>query len=228
MKRENNMPNETSYKSYYVWDHAGKNCSHSYLLPKVLSILGEIKKKKGLNSIFDLGCGNGSVANDLAQKGFTLRGIDASKQGIYQARKAYPKIKLDLGSAYSDLKKKYGQFEVVLSLEVVEHLFDPKLYAKNMFNLVQPGGYAILSTPFHGYFKNLALSITGKWDGHFTVLRVGGHIKFWSVKTLSRLLFEAGFAPDFKFYFVGRVPFLAKSMIVVAQKPIFKESKVKF
>ena len=55
------------------------------------------------------------------------------------------------------------------------------------------GGEMIISTPYHGYLKNLALAITGKFDRHFTVLWDGGHIKFWSVKTLTKLLNEFGF-----------------------------------
>ena len=168
--------------------------------------------------LFDMGCGNGSVAQKLSQAGWKVTGVDASPQGIEQAQKNFPHLYLKLGSAYDDLEAKYGQFPVCLSLEVVEHLYNPRLYAKNLFQLVKTGGTVIVSTPFHGYFKNLAISILNKWDSHFTSLWDGGHIKFWSPKTLSILLREAGFQ-DVHFYYVGRIPFLAKSMIAVALKP---------
>ena len=77
---------------------------------------------------------------------------------------------------------------------------------------------AIISTPYHGYWKNLALAITGKMDAHFTALWDHGHIKFWSMKTLSELLYEAGFV-NIRFERVGRIPPLAKSMIAVAYRP---------
>lgn len=54
-------------------------------------------------------------------------------------------------------------------------------------------------------------------DAHFTALWDGGHIKFWSVETMTALLAEAGFE-DMAFYRVGRISALAKSMIVVARK----------
>jgi 2-polyprenyl-6-hydroxyphenyl methylase/3-demethylubiquinone-9 3-methyltransferase len=76
----------------------------------------------------------------------------------------------------------------------------------------------MISTPYHGYWKNLALAITGKMDRHFTALWDNGHIKFWSMKTLTILLEEAGF-PDVRFKRVGRIPALAKSMIAIARKP---------
>jgi len=107
---------------------------------------------------------------------------------------------------------------VVLSLEVVEHVYDPRRYAATVFSLLEPGGTAIISTPYHGYCKNLAMALSGKMDAHFTALWDHRHIKFWSIKTLSALLCEAGFV-DLRFQRVGRVPVLAKSMIAVARRP---------
>jgi 2-polyprenyl-6-hydroxyphenyl methylase/3-demethylubiquinone-9 3-methyltransferase len=75
----------------------------------------------------------------------------------------------------------------------------------------------VLSTPYHGYLKNLALAVSGKMDAHFTALWDHGHIKFWSRATLATLLREAGFS-RVEFLRVGRIPPLAKSMIAVARK----------
>jgi 2-polyprenyl-6-hydroxyphenyl methylase/3-demethylubiquinone-9 3-methyltransferase len=83
---------------------------------------------------------------------------------------------------------------------------------------LDPGGLAIVSTPYHGYFKNLAMAITGKLDAHFTALWDHGHIKFWSMKTLCSLFSEAGFL-ETRFLRVGRIPIIAKAMIAVARKP---------
>ena len=95
----------------------------------------------------------------------------------------------------------------------------PAVLAACVFDLLEPGGTAVISTPFHGYFKNLVLSLTGKMDGHFTPLWDYGHIKFWSIKTLGQLLGEAGFQ-DVRWVLVGRVPPLAKSMIAIARRPL--------
>ena len=80
------------------------------------------------------------------------------------------------------------------------------------------GGVALITTPYHGYWKNLALALTGTMDDHFTALWTHGHIKFWSRGTLGQLLDEAGFE-NIRFHRVGRIPPLAKSMIAVAEKP---------
>lgn len=55
-------------------------------------------------------------------------------------------------------------------------------------------------------------------DAHFTALWDHGHIKFWSMKTLTLLLEEAGFR-DIRFERLGRIPALAKSMVAVVRKP---------
>ena len=68
-----------------------------------------------------------------------------------------------------------------------------------------------------GILKNLALAVTGKLDNHFTVLWPGGHIKFFSVKTLGTLAAQYGFSVlGWKFY--GRAPWLWRNMICRARK----------
>jgi SAM-dependent methyltransferase len=148
----------------------------------------------------------------------SVTGVDPSTEGIAQANAQYPQLKLEEGSAYDDLAARFGRFPVVTSLEVVEHVYAPRHYAATLFSLLEPGGTAIVSTPYHGYWKNLAMALTGKMDAHFTALWDHGHIKFWSVKTLGELLREAGFV-DIRFERVGRIPALAKSMIAIARKP---------
>ena len=101
---------------------------------------------------------------------------------------------------------------------MVEHVYAPRDYAATLFDLLQPGGTAIVSTPYHGYLKNLALAITGRLDAHFTALWDHGHIKFWSIPSLTTLLSEAGLQ-NIRFHRVGRIPVLAKSMIAVAERP---------
>ena len=153
----------------------------------------------------------------LPKLGYDVTGIDPSEQGVSLAKRFYPSLKIEQGSAYDDLAVQYGRFPAVISLEVVEHVYFPRKYAATLFKLVEEGGTAIISTPYHGYWKNLTLSLTGKMDSHFTALWDHGHIKFWSFRTLRVLLEEAGFQ-EISFRRVGRIPALAKSMVAVARK----------
>ena len=203
----------------YRWDSAALTCAHDYLLPTLLNEMKRLRLGANGGRVFELGCGNGSVANELHQHGWDVSGVDPSREGIAQANLKWPQLKLFEGSAYDDLLTRFGSFPVVTSLEVVEHVYFPRRYASALFSLLEPGGTAIVSTPYHGYWKNLAIALTGQMDAHFTALWDHGHIKFWSIKTLGELLYEAGFV-DIRFKRVGRVPALAKAMIAVARKPI--------
>jgi 2-polyprenyl-6-hydroxyphenyl methylase/3-demethylubiquinone-9 3-methyltransferase len=204
--------------SGYRFTDSALSCAHAYLLPAVRRALAASLAGRADRRIFDLGCGNGAVAAALADEGYEVCGIDPSTDGIKLARAAYPHLKLELGSAYDDLAGRFGRFPAVISLEVVEHVYAPRDFARTLHELVEPGGTALVSTPYHGYWKNLALALTGKLDDHFTALWDHGHIKFWSIRTLGELLQEAGFEkPCFRR--IGRVSALARSMIAVARKP---------
>lgn len=109
----------------------------------------------------------------------------------------------------------------MISSDVIEHLFSPRDLAWFAKQCLKPQGQLIITTPYHGYWKNLALALTNRMDGHYTALWDGGHIKFFSVKTLSQLLQEAGFS-KLEFKFAGRFPYLWKGMLVSAYLPSFK------
>lgn len=211
------MTDITTNRGGYNYANERLNPSHEYLMPTVLQILQRECGEKTEKQIFELGCGNGSVANELAKRGFDVTGVDPSPDGLSYAKEHYPHLKIFHGSAYDDLAERYGKFPIVLSLEVVEHLYFPRKFAAVLNDLLLPGGTAVISTPYHGYWKNLALSLSAKMDEHFTALWDYGHIKFWSMKTLRILLQERGFN-DISFVRVGRVPLLAKSMIAIARK----------
>lgn len=202
----------------YDYHDAELNHSHAYLHPIVAGVLSDLAIDPNNRRVFELGCGNGSYANQVANMGFDVVGVDTSEQGILHAKRNFPNLKLELGSAYDDLAGRYGRFPVALSLEVVEHVYFPRKFCSTIFNLLEEGGVAIVSTPYHGYWKNLALAVSGRLDRHFTALWDHGHIKFWSVRTLHALLKEAGFV-DIEFKRAGRIPPLAKSMVAIARRP---------
>lgn len=208
------MKNESSG---YRYSGGNLNHSHKYLLPSLMGILEGLPLSEGQRRIFELGCGNGSVANYLTENGWQIVGVDPSTEGISQANYNFPNISLFQGSAHDDLPGQFGQFPVVLSLEVVEHVYAPREYAKTLFRLCSERGQVVVSTPYHGYWKNLAMAAAGRMDEHYTALWDNGHIKFWSMKTLTTLLEESGFS-DIRFLRVGRVPAFARSMIAIASK----------
>ena len=199
----------------YGWKDAERQSHHDYLLPSILTLM---PKKSPLN-ILDAGCGNGYIAGQLSSMGHSVRAIDASEDGIILAREKWPAVRFEVISIYDDLMQLMpaGGWDLVVSSEVIEHLFYPQQFLENMHSILKVDGRIILTAPYHGYLKNVALSIAGAWDKHFTVDWVGGHIKFFSEETLARMLEQSGFAPP-KFCNAGRLPYLWKSMVCVAEK----------
>lgn len=210
-------PMEPARDTSFGYVHRGNTESpdHLYTVPAVLKALAKTNLGK---RIFDAGCGNGTVANLLSQKGYEVTGVDPAPTGIENANREYPHLRLEIGSVYEDLASKYGRFPYVISLEVIEHVFYPWTMANTLLELTEPGGYTIISTPYHGYLKNLAIAAAGKFDSHVNPLWDCGHIKFFSITTLTALLEETGYV-EIEFLRLGRIPPLAKSMLAIAKKP---------
>lgn len=197
----------------YGWSTPDPTQAHEYVYPAILELLPDRKPL----SILDAGCGNGYVAGKLSEAGYQVSGFDISDDGIQIALKSYPGVHFEIHSIYDDLTELFDPVDVVIASEVIEHLYFPQRFLDNIYKVIKPGGYLILTTLYHGYLKNLILSLLNLWDHHFTVDWEGGHIKFFSSKTLESMLIEYGFK-NVIFKNAGRLPFLWKSMVCRAQR----------
>jgi SAM-dependent methyltransferase len=205
----------------FGWASADEEVHQQYTLPAIMALLPQ---SKPLN-IIDVGCGNGYLVNYLSSAGHHVVGIDTAEDGIEIARDTYPHLKFQLRSAYERLDDLLGApVDVIISSEVIEHLYYPQRFLKNMYATLRPGGYLILTTPYHGYLKNIAISLFNGWDDHHHPAREGGHIKFFSEKSLHRMLTDHRFG-DVTFRNAGRLPFLWKSMVCRAQKEVQKKNE---
>jgi 2-polyprenyl-3-methyl-5-hydroxy-6-metoxy-1,4-benzoquinol methylase len=202
----------TLHRTTIDFQYSGPEASHThaYLWQPVLRVLSECDCK----NVFDLGCGNGAFARFLKKHRYEVSGVDPSEQGILQAKRADPELNVEVGSAYDPLWERFGKFAAIVSLEVVGHVCFPRDFAQCVRNLLDPKGIAIISTPYHGYFKNLLLATTGRLERHFSPIDDQGAIKYWSIATLTKLFAEAGFVRE-RVIRVGRIPIVAKSMILV-------------
>ncbi len=180
-----------------------------YLTSPLLACFAGLKAK----TVLDIGCGNGWFTNQIASQGIEITGIDASESGIENCRKLMPKGRFSVASVYEPDILEGEQFDAVVSIEVIEHLFYPGKLVELARAKLKPGGRFILTTPYHGYLKNLSISLSGKWDPHFQPAKDGGHIKFFSLPTLRKLVEKEGFAMR-NFRGCGRLPFLWKTMIL--------------
>ena len=156
------------------WDPAGKFRPLHKINPTRLAYIRENllehfsidgtkpKPFAGLN-IVDIGCGGGLLCEPMARLGAKITGIDASSRNI-EIAKSHAKIS-NLKINYQtntaeDLAAKNKQFDVVLNMEVVEHVNNVPLYLKSCAKLVKPNGLMFVST-INRTAKAFALAILG-------------------------------------------------------------------
>lgn len=207
------------YKEY-IWDNVATR-AHIYNFPRIFSIIKELKLPVS-SQVLDAGCGSGNLVNKLYKAGYNkVYGVDLSDSGIGLAKKTYPYLADNFFNhdLYEIALPGYipQKYDLVVSAELLEHLYDPKAILKNLYTWLNKGGYLIITVPYHGYLKNFLIALLNRFDGHVESLRAGGHIKFFSKNTLIALLNSEGFR-FIRFYGTGRIPYCWKSMVMVAKK----------
>lgn len=132
------------------WDEQGPMKPLHELNPLRIGILkrwiGDAKGQK----ILDVGCGGGLVCEPLSRQGAKVTGIDAGSENIDAAKAHAKQSALDIiyeaTTAEDFAQKNKGKFDVVLALEIIEHVDDPALFIESLVKLAKPNGLIILST----------------------------------------------------------------------------------
>ena len=202
----------------YQWDN------ENHHTPKIEYDLTKILNNpdfKSLNHI-DVGCGNGALTVKFCKFFNKSLGIDLSEDGIKFAKKyENENIKFE-NESIENLIEKDKKFDFVSAIEVIEHQYDPTDFLIKLSQITKKGGFIIISTPFHGYFKNLLISLLNLNDKHYTVLWKHGHIKFFSVKTFKKLILTSKAPLKIeKIRYSGRVYPFSNSMIFLLKKNNF-------
>ena len=111
--------------------------TYEYLLP-----LAEGKR------VLDLGSGEGYGTALLASRAAEVVGMDLAPEAVYHSRKAYRRSNLRFmyGDIY-DLELEDDSFDLVCSLQVVEHLHEPERFLRETKRVLKPGGLCAISTP---------------------------------------------------------------------------------
>ena len=158
------------------WDPRGSSAMLHRLNPVRLGyIRGRIDQHWGLDETglkplagrraADVGCGAGLLAEPLARLGAEVTGIDAAPENIAAAREHALGQGLEIGYRVGGAEALEGRYDLVTSLEVVEHVTDPAAFVGALAAAVAEGGLLILSTPNRTSWSKLVMIGIGEGTG---------------------------------------------------------------
>lgn len=132
--------------------HAINRARIHFVRQKIETHFAKTNKKRtpfmGL-TMLDIGCGGGIATEPLARLGGTVTGIDAGAEVIKTATAHAEKMHLEIkyqNTTVEQLAETDAQYDVVMALEVIEHVKDYKLFLSETIKLLKPTGLLILST----------------------------------------------------------------------------------
>ena len=100
-------------------------------------------------SLIDIGCGGGLIAEPMRRMGFHVTAVDASSENIGTARAHAEQTGLDIAyrpATAEQMAAEGHRFDVVLALEIVEHVADPAAFLQTCASMVKPGGMLAVAT----------------------------------------------------------------------------------
>ena len=145
--------------------------------------------------LLDIGCGRGTLKYFL-NTDVVLYGVDISKKAILEAQKIYAKADVvDLNS--EKLPYEENAIDIVTALDVIEHVFDPLFFLREIHRVLKPGGQLVLSTPNilqERLLKSLVHSKRFPKTSGDSFPYDGGHIHFFTYQDVFDLMKAIGFA----------------------------------
>ena len=136
----------------------------------------------------DLGCGDGRLSAELAADALTI--ADVSPVALERARRRLPGARVLELEPDAPLPFGDGEFELVLCAETLEHARDVQLLLSEVRRVLASGGRLAITTPAHGRGTAARLLVRG-FESEFDPL--SPHIRFFTAKSLGRVLGELGF-----------------------------------
>jgi 2-polyprenyl-3-methyl-5-hydroxy-6-metoxy-1,4-benzoquinol methylase len=157
--------------------HTHRNPIQRLLLWNFFRNFLNLTAAKKVDSILDVGCGEGFTLNRLREKGIgkTLEGVEYSKAAIELGYKMYPDTKIKQGNIYQ-LPYKDNAFDLVLCTEVLEHLDDPQKGLKELVRVSKK--YLVISVPNEPFFMFAQLVRGKNWSRFGNDIE---HINHWTM-----------------------------------------------
>lgn len=143
-------------------------------------------------SLLDLAAGSGAMSQRLVDSGYHVTATDYVAEN-FRLHGAVPFFQADLNELFSDGREE--AFDAIVASEIIEHLENPRKFARECFKILRPGGTLVLSTPNLDNIASIANFVrdgTFQWFGDREYKR-DGHITPLTQWQIKKCLKEAGF-----------------------------------
>lgn len=150
---------------------------------RTMPLLESVRNKK----ILDVGCASGYIGEVLRKQGNYVVGIDIIKKDIIKAKRVLDEayvFDIETGKT-SSLGRNY---DLIVMIEVVEHLFDPEKSVKRFLPLLKPKGRILLSTPNFAHIYNRLKVLLGIFEYKDETVINKSHIHFFTYLTFIKAI----------------------------------------
>jgi SAM-dependent methyltransferase len=154
-------------------------------------------------TVFDVGCGGGHLLYQLRGRFNRLVGLEYSAHRLEQAKLNLSGLNFTAlqGSVEAMTEVDSNSVECMVSADTIEHVPDVYLASAEMFRVLRPGGRLIINTPNVASLKRRALLLAGRFPSTSQrneglggdVLFDGGHLHYFTFRSLALLLERSGF-----------------------------------
>jgi 2-polyprenyl-3-methyl-5-hydroxy-6-metoxy-1,4-benzoquinol methylase len=143
--------------------------------------------------VLDYGAGEGALSERLSDLGFDVLAVDVDEPS-YQGSPPFARLDFNDAAAVEAFAEAYhGEFDVVLGIEVIEHVENPWQYIRDLARLVRPGGSLVVSTPnTTSWISRMSFLRTGCFYQFLDYDRAYGHINPVSQDELRLVMEESG------------------------------------
>ena len=187
----------TEYYEAY-WSDEGFNPANRSLPAPLRTLFEETVESQA--RCVDVGCGDGTTTGHwLSRHAAEYVGVDVSANAVEAAQaRGFQAQQVDDSST---LPFEDASFDVATCIEVLEHVFEPHSTVREIHRVLKPGGVLIATVPNVAYWRRrLDMAVLGRWNPLGDDLSTKApwrdpHIRFFTVRTLKRMLGDAGFEP---------------------------------
>ena len=167
------------------------------------------------STVLDIGCGEAETVRLLTKLGYCVVGVDVSLEILLESKMRYSEASFVQQDFTFQLPFADGSFELVLCLEVFEHLFSPKDLSCEIRRVLVPGGTLICSVPYHGLLKNIITALIA-FERHYRI--DNPHIRFFTDRTFQRMIKAAGLQIIEFCHISSRIPFWPTNSMALCRK----------